>query len=350
MKKLFLLLLMSCFFAGNSMARSSKIKTNYRNALILAYSQANSVYEDENIKLEIYDERLWATNKTKKTIFIDQSQCFLIHNGASRPLFDTTKQNQGDKKASKKGVSSNADVMITLAPNTGGQQSETFIASMSTGIYGNYSTSESPTGDFTEYDKRMINVLDDLLNESQDADPRGKEYFGTATRHMTEDESINNIGASIAYAFNKKAEEWTNVSLTTWVSDVIFAPYYVKLPKELKKKDKRGFGVKETDPAIVHIKSNSPFEFEEDRAPIIVCDWTGNFKKGTFELTTTRISKTKGPGVGRIIGAIFTYGMTLLNSWNEQYYKSIIRFDGEESDWGKLIYSNGINQTSQESK
>ena len=63
-------------FAGN-------ITTYYRNVLVFAYSQANSVYEDDNIKLEIYNERLWATNKTTKTIFIDLAQCFAFHSKPS---------------------------------------------------------------------------------------------------------------------------------------------------------------------------------------------------------------------------------------------------------------------------
>ena len=51
--------------------------TSYRYELVYAYSQANSIYEDENIKLEIYNQELWALNKTPKTIFIDLFQCSL---------------------------------------------------------------------------------------------------------------------------------------------------------------------------------------------------------------------------------------------------------------------------------
>lgn len=49
--------------------------TSYRYELVYAYSQANSIYEDENIKLEIYNQEHWALNKTQKTIFIDLLQC-----------------------------------------------------------------------------------------------------------------------------------------------------------------------------------------------------------------------------------------------------------------------------------
>lgn len=326
---------------------AGNVKTDYRNALVLAYSQANSVYEDDNIKLEIYDEQLWATNKTKKTIFIDLSQCFAFHNGASKPLFDSSKNKQGDKKASKKGVSTKEDEFISLAPAIGEKQSETWICNMTTWLLGKYTTSETPSNDFTEYDKRLIMVLKELLDESKSADPDGKEYTGTAVRHLTEDESINNIGASIAYAFNKKSEDWTTVSLTTWVSDVIFSPYYVDLPAELTKKEKKGFDVKETAPAVVHVRADTPFEFNEDRSPIAVLDWEGNYKKGTFELGSTRIAKSKGPSAWKIIGAVFTFGATLVGSYSETTYKSIIQFDGANSYWGKLTYVGNIMKTEQ---
>lgn len=346
MKKVLFVFALLCMMVSS--ASAGKIKTDYRHALIFAYSQANSVYEDDNIKLEIYNEQLWATNKTTKTIFIDLSQCFAFHNGASTPLFDTSEKKQGDKKASKKGVSTKDDTYITIAPTIGAKQSETFICNMSTRIYGHYTTSETPSGDFTDYDKKLLSMIEQLLEDSKKADPKGKEYVGTVAHHMTEDESINNIGASIAYAFNKKAEDWTNISLSTWVSDVIFSPYYIEMPKKLTKKDMKGFGIKETDPAIVHVRANSPFEFDEDKSPIIVCDWEGNYKKGTFELGSTWISTKKGPSVWSIIGAVFSYGATLLlNSYNETSYKKVIHFDGADSDWGKLSYVSDIMKTGQ---
>ena len=87
MKKLFAIIVLAVLAVSTAFAKDD-IKTNYRTALVLAYSPANSVYEDENIKLEIFNEKLYATNKTSRTIFIDLSQCFLIHNGSSYPMFD----------------------------------------------------------------------------------------------------------------------------------------------------------------------------------------------------------------------------------------------------------------------
>ncbi len=317
--------------------------TTFRNVLIFAYSQANSVYEDDNIKLEIYDEKLYATNKTPKTIFIDLSQCFLVHNGSSFPMFS---QKQDEKHASKKGVTTSVDEFITVAPATGSKQNETFICNMSTGIYGEYTTTESPNGEFTEYDKRFFNVIGSMVEESQNADPKGKQCVGTVARHLTEDESINNIGASIAYAFNKRSENWESVSISTWVSDVVFAPYYVEMPKDLKSKEKRGFGIKETAPAKIHVRANTPFVFDEDKSPLVVADWEGNFKKGTFKLNSTYISKTKNVGLAVLLAGVTGGASAALIK--QDVYKRTTVFDGADANWGKLSYASaGIMATGQ---
>lgn len=65
------------------------------------------------------------------------------------------------------------------------------------------------------------------------------------------------------------------------------------MPKELSKKEKQGFGIKKTDPAYIVVKADSPFEFDDDRSPLIVCDWDGNFANGEFTLNTTRIEKRR---------------------------------------------------------
>ncbi len=109
------------------------------------------------------------------------------------------------------------------------------------------------------------------------------------------------------------------------------------MPKDLSKKEKRGFGVKETAPAVIHVKGESPFEFDKDKSPIIVCDWEGNYKKGTFTLKTTRVSKEKKTNV---FLTIFTYGLAnVFNPISETFYKNVINFDGPNADWGKLDFT-----------
>ncbi|MBD5299071.1 MAG: hypothetical protein HDS22_03750 [Bacteroides sp.] len=307
----------------------------------MAYSPTNSVFEDENIRLEIFNEKLWAINKTEKTIFIDLSQCFLVHNGSSYPMFE---KHQDDKNASKKNVSTSIDEFISIAPSIGSNQNDTFICNLAGNLYGKYSTTESPSGNFSEYEERLLTLVNELVNESLEEDPKGKAYLGTATRHLTEDESINNIGATIAYAFNKRAENWIPVSISTWVSDVYLAPYYVEMPPEIKKKNQRGFGIKKTEAAKIHVKADSPFEFDSDRSPLIVFDWTGNYKKGTFDLTHTWISRKKGMSLGGLLFASFTTlatgGLTaaLFTNPEETLYKKVIIFNGKDDDWGKMTY------------
>ncbi|MDE6483909.1 MAG: hypothetical protein K2L14_00745 [Duncaniella sp.] len=341
MKKFLFVFAMMCLLSGLT-TFAKELSTNYRTALVMAYSPANSVFEDENIKLEIYNEKLYAINKTDKTIFLDLSQCFLIHNGSSYPMYS---KHQDDKKASKGNVSIE-DSFFSIAPSVGNKQNETFICNLAGGMYGKYTTTESPSGDFSEYEERLLTILNELVNESLEADPMGENYLGTASRHLTEDESVNNIGASLAYSFNKRSENWTPIAISTWVSDLYLAPFYVEMPLELSNKEKSGFGVKKTEAAKVHVKADTPFEFEQDKSPVIVCDWTGNFKKGTFSLNPVWISKKKGMSFGQgLLAGLAILGTggaaaALFANRDETYYKSEIIFEGEESNWGKMKYFN----------
>ncbi len=299
---------------------ASEPSTYYRNALVLAYSQANSVYEDDNIKLEIYNEQLWATNKSAKTIFIDKAQCFVFHNGTARPIYSSS-DNKG--KASKAGVSTKDDVYLTIAPSFGNNQKETYICNLSTRIFGKYTSTETPSNDFTEFDKRFLSIIGELTEEAKTK----TRYEGTSSRHLTEDESINNIGASIAYAFSKNTENWTSISMSTWVCDVIFAPCYLEKAKNISRKERKGFKAKESDPSVIHVKADSPFEFDEDRSPLIVCDWTGNFNKGTFELKPTF----------KFVNSKSTWNV--VNGEDDRIEKRVIRFDGKNANWGNLNYN-----------
>lgn len=312
------------------------LKTNYRTAIVMAYSPANNIYEDENICLEIYNESLWAINKTDKTIFIDLSQSFLNHNGSSYPMLE---KSQGEKSASRNKISSSQEEFISIAPSIGGKQNPTFICYLSGAkLYGKYSTSESPSGSFSSYEERLLNIINDLISESLAADPKNKNMIGSASRHLLEDETVNGIGASLAYAFNKRSEDWTPITISTWVSDIYMVPFYVEMPKELSKNEKRGFGVKKTEAAKIHLKADSPFEFDVDKSPIIVCDWIGDFKKGEFDLRDTKISKNKMSGLGLAMMAIASAGASLLMDPAETTYKSEIIFDGSDADWGKMTY------------
>lgn len=350
MKKILVLMFVMCIGFLTINAKT----TNYRNALIFVYDRTNCIFEDENIILEIYDQGLWIKNKTRKTIYVDMSQCFLNHNGTSRPIYSTDKD---EKHASQLGTSTSISQFLNLAPSTGAKQNATYVCNMASGIFGIYSTTESPWGEMTEYDKRLLELVNELIIESKKGDRKGKEFLGTATRHLLEDESINNLGASIAYSFSKNSEEWKNVSISTWVSDVIFAPYYITYPQELSKKDFQGFDLKKTEKVKINVKAESPFEFEKDKSPLVVTDWEGNFEKGTFKLFPIEILANKPyPFVLFSMERARRHlekrgGVTLYNSslpagvagdWVAQSFKSIVLLEGISVDWGKMKYSKYI--------
>ncbi len=329
MKKLLILMLL-CGLAVCEVSAKKKLKTNYRNALIYTYSQSS--VEDDNLKLEIYNGTLYAINKTKETIFLDLSQCFVNINGTSYPMYEET---QVKKKAAKKGIVTSADVFMTISPSLGEKQNKVSIVGLEPTIWGKYTTSETPLGTIDDKARQLFAVINELTEKSRSEDPKGKRYLGTATRHLTEDESFQNIAVSIAYAFNKKAEKWTNCQLSTWVSDVIFAPFYVELPEDLKRKDKKGFAVKEQKPAIIHVKAEYPFEFESDKSPIMLADWEGDYKKGTFTLQVARPVKTDKSftSIGiSLLASVLTKGQGPFTLDNK-YYKSVNQFDGTNVDW-----------------
>ena len=348
--------MLTLFCIGYSSNAANKTKTNYRNAFIFAYSPLNSIVENDSICIEIYDNCLFVTNKTDKTMYIDRSQCFLTNNGASYPMWA---KRIDEKKASSAGISYENDAYISIAPNNG-TENATLICQIGTKLLdGHWDSTSGSMTDFTEYDKRFLNLVSEMINECANA-KNNKLYLGTAHRHLTEDESINNVGASIAYSFNKKTDDWTNIAISTWVCDVIFAPYFISQPKELTGKEKSGFGIKETPRLTIHIKADSPFEFNEDKSPLIVSDWTGDWNKGTFSLKKAAIIERP-----KIIGGLTAYKKlkelneklkTMSPEDAENYVKrgvekkSWIIFDGKNKDWGKMIYAPKIEKTNQVGK
>lgn len=354
MRKLLLAFSALFLFVGIGLAQAddkNKTVTNNRNALIFAYSPVNSVFEDDNIRLEIYDEQLYAFNKTKKTIFFDLSQCFLVHNGTSYPMYDA----QRNEKNSNRANATILDEYLSIPPMSGDTPKETFIASFSGYLIGNYSTSETPSGKFSDYEKRLLETVGELLDATMVTDEKGRQQNITtsASKHFLEDESVSTFGASIAYAFNKRAEDWSQVAISTWVSDIIFAPLYAEIPAELKKEDKKGFGIKETKPVVLHIKADTPFEFDHDKSPLVVRDFQSDINSGKFSLLTTRIAKTKrvNPFVaGLLTIATGGLGAVAFAPYEEYAYKSIINFDGVDADWGEMKYAKNLNSAIRKNK
>lgn len=312
------LLLFSVAFFAISLKSAPKVTTYYRNALVFAYSQVNSVIEDENIKLEIYNQSLFVTNKTSNTLYIDLSKCYSYHNEIATPLFSENNKKRNKHNDSEQGISGE-DLFLTIAPSVGLKQKATKITELEIGLYKYYDTSEGANEKFDDYTLRLFENLGEMLEESISEDPKKKQYVGSASRHFTEDESVDIIGATVSYAFDKKSEDWKTAMLSTWVSDITFAPYFVQMPMEQAKEQKKGFGVKKSDPATLYIKGDSPFEFDDDKSPLIVCDWEGDAKDGTFSLSPIDIRK------------------------DELSLKVVIRFI--QGKWGTMKYESNKNKT-----
>ena len=92
------------------------------------------------------------------------------------------------------------------------------------------------------------------------------------------------------------------------------------------------------------VRNERRFEFEQEKSPVIVCDWTGDFKKGEFTLDPTWVSKKKGMNLGKLllasIATIATGGVgaVLFANYDETHYKKEIVFNGANDNWGKMSY------------
>lgn len=336
MKKLLLLFAFICtiFFAGEAKSPERQ----YGLAFVMAYSPTASVYEDDNIRCEIYGGNVWASNKTEQPIFLDVDRIFLIHNGATYPV--TSSSTDGNSKAKV----TSTDRFIVLAPQIGSEHKPNRLFQVDTKIYGKYTSTESPSKNFTVEEERLVNLVGEIIDESLAADPKGKQPLATVHRHLTEDESINKVGVSLSYAFSKETDSWTPIQINSWVSDVILCPYYVEMPEKLGDDEKRGFGAKKSDYATKVLKADSPFEFAMDNSPVIVCRWTGNYKKGEFTLNGTYVYRKGSFGdnyklMQAILGGDY---MTARELSSKLEIKSNVKFDGADTDWGTIKYSKGL--------
>ena len=117
------------------------------------------------------------------------------------------------------------------------------------------------------------------------------------------------------------------------------------MPEDVK--NKKGFGVKEQKPAIIHIKAEWPFEKDNKKPTGLCSDWEGNYKKGTFTLVCPSPSKADKSFSSYLKGTLRN-ALTGTNApLDRKYYESVYRFDGENSDWGEMNFVDDINKTMQ---
>ena len=77
---------------------------------------------------------------------------------------------------------------------------------------------------------------------------------------------------------------------------------------------------------------------------MVVYDWEGNFKKGTFKLNSTWVPKKKKMSFGKALLAGFAtvatggVGALLFVDLDNTIYKRSVTFDGQNDNWGKMTY------------
>ena len=171
--------------------------------LFMAFSGVDSRYEDENAIVEIYNEALWITNKSNRTIYLDLAQCFAYYNDEAQSLYVPDKAKKGNAVITE-------TQLITIAPN-----STEPLCGLGTTIMGNYSAYKGKDVRIVnEYTEKFMNVIDELRIELESGNRN------SSSRHLTEDESFIRLKAAIAYSFDKESKDAVPVVISSWLSDV----------------------------------------------------------------------------------------------------------------------------------
>lgn len=288
--------------------------------LFFAFSGVDSKVEDENVIVEIYNQKLWITNKTDKTIYLDLAECFTYIYNEDRPLYETKTNKKGQAIVTE-------DQWLTIAP---GQ--EEAVAYMGAGLGGTYSAYVGKkVRILNDITRKFMGIVDDMRKELE------RQGTGnSAVRHMTKDESFLTLKAAISYRFSRKEEKSTSIVVETWLSDLIMAKYFTLLPEQQKKE--RSLAAKEVLPAMICTGAESPFEYEEEKSPILSYDISINLKKGEFTLgeIVTRETKTN---IFRIFASVYTMGLVspiTTKNKNQFNNKMVIKWLGNTVDFSKI--------------
>lgn len=285
--------------------------------LFLAFSGVDSKYEDDNVVVEIYNQLLWVTNKTDRTIYLDLAQCFVYYNDTSFCLYESDEKKEGHITDTQ---------LINIAPNDNKP-----IASLGGYIAGLYSSNNKELKKkeqkkyavhfLTEDKINFMNIIDEMRMDLENT------ITNSTTRHLTENESFIRLKAAISYSFNKESKDGVNdvipVVISSWVSDITLSKYYTLLPPPQEKV--KSLAAKKINPALVCVPAVSPFEYDEEKSPIIGLDITIDLNKGQFVLDDLVVYSELDHYAGeKVVGR--SYGK---NGGNSNVYKI-----------GKTVYNN----------
>ena len=259
MKKIkIMLVLVAALFAFNAQAQ--------RQALLVAYSQTDNVYEDENIKAELVRLSLKITNKTNKPIFIDRSSSFYYVNDDSYCL---------DEKRDD----TSHTYYQPLAP-----KSETWVSTLKDRIRGKYdAVGGYGKGGKAKYQSELSLQVMNFM-ETMRYEMANNQKKSCTSIHLTGDESFMKVKVYIKYDLKKysseddKEREDHSFTISTWVSDMILSKYYIQDQDRVKRTNAVNIQGRMTD--IMHVFANPPFEYEEDKSPIDI--YVTEFDKGKF--------------------------------------------------------------------
>ena len=104
--------------------------------------------------------------------------------------------------------------------------------------------------------------------------------------HLTGDESFMKVKVYIKYDLKKysseddKEREDHSFTISTRVSDMILCKYYIQDQDNVKRTNAVNIQGRMTD--IMHVFSNTPFEYDEDKSPIDI--YVTEFDKGKFNI------------------------------------------------------------------
>lgn len=234
-------------------------------ALLVAYSQTDNVYEDENIKAELVRLSLRITNKTNKPIFVDRSSSFYYVNDDAVCL---------DEKQDN-----TSHVFQPLAP-----KSSTWVSTLINPIRSKYDAGggKGRRGGGANYQTGLkLQVMDYM--ETMRYELANNEKQSCTNIHLTGDESFMKVKVYIKYDFkgktdDKKTEEDHTFTISTWVSDMILSKYYIQGQDMVKRTN--AVNIQGRMSEIMHVFADPPFEYDEDQSPIDI--YLTQFDKGQF--------------------------------------------------------------------
>lgn len=297
-----------------------------KQALILGYSQVENVYEDDNVKVELVRLDLRITNKTNKTIYIDKKSSFYYVNERAVCLYEgkETHYSNGTTIIEKDNYPIAPNNKFTLYYNApvrgsfnagGGTKGKGLLKLLKIKGTSTVVGKDAPLGDATVDFMGYIETLRyELANKNNQS---------AAKLHLTKDDSFLKVTVAINYTQNPKLEDFTPVSISSWVSDMVMSKYYVQGKDEFVKSNAVNMQGRMYN--ILHVFANSPFEYEEDESPLSM--YIVKFDKGSFyvhQFNQGDDSDKKTKDTDELVSNF---------SESKPKYKNIFVWEGESNNW-----------------